>query len=75
MTASHSEPDGNASGASKDAPVAPIWPDPELPHSEQPGLVLAALTMLGEARGASTAGKNGVLWTIRNRRKIAEDYA
>ena len=57
------------------ASVEIIRPDPELPHSEQPALVLAALTMLGEARGESTAGKKGVLWTIRNRRRIAEDYA
>ena len=51
-----------------------IRPDPALPHAEQPGLVLAALTLIGEARGEKALGKRGVLWCIKNRRRIAREF-
>ena len=51
-----------------------VKPDPSLPHAEQPGLVLAALTLYGEARGEKAMGKKAVLWTIKNRRRVAGAY-
>ena len=51
-----------------------VKPDPSLPHAEQPGLVLAALTLYGEARGEKALGKKAVLWTIKNRRRIAREF-
>ena len=51
-----------------------VKPDPSLPHAEQPGLVLAALTLYGEARGEKVLGKKAVLWTIKNRRRIAREF-
>ena len=32
-----------------------VRPDPSLPYAAQPGLVLAVLTLLGEARGEKAA--------------------
>ena len=51
-----------------------VKPDPSLPHAEQPGLVLAALTLYGEARGEKALGKKAVLWCIKNRRRMAREY-
>lgn len=51
-----------------------LKPDPKIPYAEQPGLVLAALTLYGEARGEKTVGKKAVLWTIKNRRRIAREF-
>ena len=41
-----------------------IKPDPSLPYAEQPGLVLAALTLYGEARGEKALGKKAVLFVM-----------
>lgn len=57
-----------------DEPVVPVRPDPALPYAEQPALVLAVLTLIGEARGEKALGKRGVLWTIKNRRRAARDF-
>lgn len=51
-----------------------VKPDPSLPHAEQPGLVLAALTLYGEARGEKALGKKAVLWCIKNRRRMAREF-
>lgn len=51
-----------------------IRPDPSLPYAEQPGLVLAVLTLIGEARGEKALGKRGVLWCIKNRRRVAREF-
>lgn len=51
-----------------------LKPNPSLPYAEQPGLVLAALTLVGEARGEKALGKKAVLWTIKNRRRIAREF-
>lgn len=51
-----------------------VKPVPSLPYAEQPGLVLAALTLIGEARGEKAVGKRGVLWCIKNRRRIAREF-
>ena len=51
-----------------------LTPDPSLPYADQPGLVLAALTLYGEARGEKAMGKKAVLWTIKNRRRIAGEF-
>lgn len=51
-----------------------VRPDPSLPHAEQPGLVLATLTLIGEARGEKALGKRGVLWCIKNRRRVAREF-
>ena len=49
-------------------------PDPSKPYAEQPGLVLAILTVIGEARGEKAMGKRGVLWCIKNRRRFAREF-
>lgn len=51
-----------------------LKPVPSLPYAEQPGLVLAALTLAGEARGEKAMGKKAVLWVIKNRRRIAREF-
>ena len=54
--------------------AAIIRPNPALSYAEQPGLVLAVLTLLGEARGEKALGKRGVLWCIKNRRRTAREF-
>ena len=51
-----------------------LKPNPALPYADQPGLVLAALTLYGEARGEKVLGKKAVLWTIKNRRRAAREF-
>ena len=42
---------------------------------EQPGNLLLAATLYGEARGETAMGKRGVAWVIRNRMKAGERWA
>ena len=47
------------------------FPDPLLKRHDQPPVVLATLTLYGEARGEPTLGKRAVLWVVRNRMEHA----
>ena len=48
--------------------------DPKLTLFEQPGELLLAATLYGEARGEPALGKRAVAWVVRNRMEKAHDF-
>lgn len=48
--------------------------DPNKTLAEQPGPLLLAATLYGEARGEAALGKRAVAWVVRNRMKAAAKH-